>query len=232
MRLTLYEYKKYAYLPEQETAGNMNNDQLKEQLQQHQHKLQQCTLCPDMFGPPVHGLALSSKVMLIGQAPGFKEIEVLRPFAWTAGKKLFFWFAAIGVDESRFRKSVYMSAICRCYPGKKTKTAHGDRVPDKEEIKQCSQWLNREIDLLKPELIILVGKLAISQFMIIKKLDEVIGQTHHLSINGHSFDAIPLPHPSGASTWPLKEPGKTLLQQAMKKIKQHPAWQQCTKQPR
>ncbi|MCU7938708.1 MAG: hypothetical protein KZQ64_15020 [gamma proteobacterium symbiont of Bathyaustriella thionipta] len=131
----------------------MHKELLNLQLQQLQHKLEQCTKCPTMFGPPVHGLPVTSKVMLIGQAPGFKEIE-----------------------------------------------------------------------LLKPELIILVGKLAISQFMTIKKLDEVIGKTHPLSFNGHSFDVIPLPHPSGASTWPLKEPGTTLLQQAMKKIKQHPSW--------
>lgn len=206
---------------------HLEKDQLKLQLQQHQHKLQQCTLCPGMFGPPVHGLAIHSKVMLIGQAPGFKEIEVLKPFAWTAGKKLFSWFAEIGVAEDSFRQSVYMSAICRCYPGKKTGTAHGDRVPDKNEIKQCAQWLWAEIDLLKPQLIILVGKLAINEFMPIKKLDEVIGQTHHLNLNGHSFDVIPLPHPSGASTWPLKEPGQTLLHKAMVKIKNHPAWIEC-----
>lgn len=202
----------------------MHKHQLKMQLQQHQQQLQQCKLCSSMSGPPVHGLAVVSKVMLIGQAPGFKEIEVLRPFAWTAGKKLFSWFAAIGIEEQRFRQCVYMSAICRCYPGKKTPGAHGDRVPHRDEIRQCSQWLHKEINLLKPELIILVGKLAISQFMKIKKLDEVIGQTHQVTINGHSFDAIPLPHPSGASTWPLKEPGKTLLQQAMRQIKNHPAW--------
>ena len=106
------------------------------------------------------------------------------------------------------------------------KKAHGDRVPDPVEIERCSQWLLSEIDLLKPQLIILVGKLAISQFMTIKKLDEVIGQTHRITINDHSCDAIPLPHPSGASTWPLKEPGKTLLQQAMIQIKNHVAWKQ------
>ncbi len=201
----------------------------------HQKNLEKCNLCPQMYGPPVHGLAVDSKVMLIGQAPGFKEIEVLRPFAWTAGKKLFSWFETIGMDETSFRKTVYMSAICRCYPGKKIPKqtsaqkikAHGDRVPDKNEIKQCSQWLSAEVELLKPELIILVGKLAISQFMNIKKLDEVIGKIHTIEISGHDCEAIPLPHPSGASTWPVTEPGKTLLRQAMKLIKTHPAWQQC-----
>ena len=214
--------------------------QCKIQLQQHQQRLEQCTLCPQMFGPAIHGLPVVSKVMLIGQAPGFKEVEVLRPFAWTAGKKLFSWFETLGVDETCFRKTVYMSAICRCYPGKKNTgkkqqsnsgllpKAHGDRVPDKNEIKQCSQWLQSEINILKPALVILVGKLAISQFMPVKKLDEVIGKTHRIIINGHQCDAIPLPHPSGASTWPVTEPGKTLLKQAMTHIKKHPAWIEST----
>ncbi len=196
-------------------------------------RLGHCTRCPKMTGPAVHGLPLVSPVMLIGQAPGFKEIEVLKPFAWTAGKKLFSWFNDIGLDEQQFRRKVYMSAICRCYPGKKLspgKKSHGDRLPEKDEITQCSSWLFNEIDILKPELLILVGKLAISQFMSIKKLDEVIGLSHAISINGHSCDAIPLPHPSGASTWPVTEPGKTLLQQALKKIQTHQAWQSLVTQ--
>lgn len=205
----------------------MQNNKTQTQLKQHQENLERCQLCPAMHGPAVHGLPVVSPVMLIGQAPGFKEIEVLKPFAWTAGKKLFSWFDNIGMSENQFRHRIYMSAICRCYPGKKVngnKKTHGDRVPDADEIQRCSQWLLSEIDLLKPELIILVGKLAINQFMSIKKLDEVIGQTHRISINGHVCDVIPLPHPSGASTWPLKEPGKTLLQQAMQQIKNHSAW--------
>ena len=201
-----------------------NKNTFKNQLLDCQQKLEECTVCPQMYGPPVHGLPTTSKVMLIGQAPGFNEIEVLRPFAWTAGKKLFSWFNAIGVNETQFRKNVYMSAICRCYPGKKTGKAHGDRVPDKKEIQQCSQWLQSEVRILQPKLIILVGKLAVSQFMPVKKLADIIGQIHSININGHQCDAIPLPHPSGASTWPLTEPGKTLLKQAMNLIQQHPAW--------
>ena len=194
-----------------------------------QLQLEQCQLCPDMHGPAVHGLPVDSRVMLIGQAPGFKEIEVLKPFAWTAGKKLFSWFAGIGLDETRFRQRVYMSAVCRCYPGKKPprkgQKAHGDRLPEGYEIEQCARWLTAEVAILKPHLVILVGKLAISRFMILKKLDEVIGQVHRISINGHNCDAIPLPHPSGASTWTVTEPGKTLLQQALREIQSHKAWQ-------
>lgn len=206
----------------------MQNKAISLQLQEHQLTLGQCTLCPDMFGPAIYGLPVASKVMLIGQAPGSKEADILKPFAWTAGKKLFSWFNDIGMNEQHFRKNVYMSAVCRCYPGKKKTSKHGDRVPDKKEIKQCSQWLQDELDILQPELIILVGKLAISEFMTIKKLDEVIGECYPLTINQHSFDVIPLPHPSGASTWPLKEPGKSLLKKAMHKIQTHPNWIQLT----
>lgn len=204
----------------------MKENSIETCLQQHQKKLQECTLCPRMNGPAVHGLPVVSNVMLIGQAPGFKEIEVLRPFAWTAGKKLFSWFEKMGCDEKSVRQTVYFSAICRCYPGKKfsAKKAHGDRVPDKEEIRQCAQWLQAEIDILKPQLIILVGKLAIAQFMPVKTLDAVIGKIHRITISGYQCDVIPLPHPSGASTWPVTEPGKTLLQQAMMCIRKHPAW--------
>jgi len=175
-----------------------------------------------MSGPPVTGEPVSSSIMLVGQAPGFKEIEVHRPFAWTAGKTLFKWFNSIAVDEETFRHSVYMTAVCRCYPGKKTRG--GDRVPDKEEIKNCSGWLQKEIELLQPRLIIPVGKLAINQFISFKKLTEVVGWCHRSELNGCEFDLIPLPHPSGVSTWHVTEPGKTLLKQALRKIRQHSSW--------
>ena len=200
------------------------------QLKSHQLQLSQCTRCKDMQGPPVFGEACPSKIMLIGQAPGFKEIEVHQPFAWTAGKTLFNWFKQINIEEEYFRKIVYMSAICRCFPGKVIKNGMrmktGDRVPSPREIENCSSWLNHEIELLRPDLIIPVGKLAISQFITFKKLTEVIGQQHQIVTEEHVFDIIPLPHPSGASTWPRTEPGKSLLNHALNIIQNHSAWLQ------
>lgn len=191
-----------------------------------QKKLKKCTQCPDMFGPAVAGNPVMSPIMLIGQAPGDKEIIIPKPFAWTAGKTLFKWFNQLGVNEEQFRNLIYMSAVCRCFPGKKPKG--GDRVPNKVEIKTCSQWLNGEIELLQPKLILPVGKLAISQYIEVKKLTDVIGQVHKVQLNGFDVDMIPLPHPSGASTWHITEPGKTLLQTTLKLIKKHPAWIQHT----
>ncbi|MDH5571962.1 MAG: uracil-DNA glycosylase family protein [Gammaproteobacteria bacterium] len=197
--------------------------QINPSLKQHQHALQDCHRCPHMQGPPVTGQAVESPIILVGQAPGHKEIEVHRPFAWTAGKTLFSWFGKIGVSEEIFRQRVYMAAVCRCFPGKNPKG--GDRVPGKSEIDECSYWLKQEIRILKPQLVLPVGKLAISQFMTVNKLTEIIGQSCQAEYEHQIFDLIPLPHPSGASTWHRSEPGRTLLIQALQKIQAHPAWQ-------
>jgi len=195
-------------------------------IKNHQSKLKKCTQCPDMFGPPVAGNPILSPIMLIGQAPGDKEILIPKPFAWTAGKTLFKWFNQIGLTEEQFRNLVYMSAVCRCFPGKKPRG--GDRVPNKTEIKSCSHWLEMEYKLLQPKLILPVGKLAISQFLEVKKLTDVIGQIHKVELNGEKIDIIPLPHPSGASTWHITEPGKTLLKSTLKIVENHPVWKQHT----
>ena len=176
-----------------------------------------------MTGPVVIGQPLLSPIMLIGQAPGDKEGALGRPFAWTAGKTLFNWFEGIGLNEDDFRSRIYMAAVCRCFPGKKNRG--GDRVPDSAEIERCRPWLQAELQLLQPQLVVPVGKLAIGQFLGADKLIEVIGRKHHVKINGRDHDLIPLPHPSGVSTWHRTEPGKGLLKEALGLIARHPAWQ-------
>ena len=78
------------------------------QLRRHQTNLRNCQRCPNMHGSPVTGEPVASAVMLIGQAPGNKELDIKKPFAWTAGKTLFKWFNEIGLDEAQFRQRVYM----------------------------------------------------------------------------------------------------------------------------
>lgn len=176
-----------------------------------------------MASAPVSGPAVRSKVLLVGQAPGVREPQLGRPFAWTAGKTLFRWFEeACGFDEEVFRSRIYMAAVCRCFPGKHPKGS-GDRVPDDEEIANCAPWLAQEIALLQPKLVIPVGKLAIAQFVTAEKLSEVIGQRIALEREGVTFDLIALPHPSGASTWHRMEPGKTLLRKALKLLADDPS---------
>jgi uracil-DNA glycosylase len=182
-----------------------------------------CAACPDMIGPPVLGSSVASKVMLIGQAPGDKEGPAGKPFAWTAGKTLFKWFHALGLDEDAFRSRVYMAAVCRCFPGKNPKG--GDRVPSPDEIERCGRYLAAEVALLRPALVIPVGKLAISQLVPdLDQLKDIVGAPRRATLHGHAVDLIALPHPSGASTWHRTEPGKTLLEGALDHLGRHPAW--------
>jgi uracil-DNA glycosylase len=197
-----------------------------QKLSEHIEQLLRCRRCPKMNFPPVSGGAVVSPVILVGQAPGDKEPKLGRPFAWTAGKTLFRWFQeGTGLDEERFRSLIYMVAVCRCFPGKKS--TGGDRTPFPEEIKNCSIWFKRELEILKPSLILPVGKLAIQQFLQFEKLEDVVGQQFKVTYEGYQFDIIPLAHPSGASPWHRMEPGKGLIKQALKLINKHPSFKRC-----
>ena len=163
-----------------------------------------------------------SDIMIVGQAPGPREPVLKRPFAHSAGKTLFRWFEEFcGMNEAAVRSKIYFAAVCRCFPGK---NAGGtDRVPTPDEIRNCSSWMDDEIEILQPRLVIPVGRLAIMQFINCAKLEKVIGRRFRVAQAGHRFDVIPLPHPSGASPWHKIPPGKELLGRALKLIARHSA---------
>src|SRR5216684_7252219 len=191
-------------------------------LEQHVARLVRCRRCPRMKSMPVSGGAVVSEVMLIGQAPGPREPTLKRPFAHTAGQTLFRWFEEFcGMNEAAVRSKIYFAAVCRCFPGKNS--GGTDRVPAPDEIRNCASWIDDEIEILRPRLIIPVGRLAIAQFIECTKLEKVIGRKFRVHRAGHTFDLIPLPHPSGASPWHKIPPGKELLEKAMRKIARHPA---------
>lgn len=174
-----------------------------------------------MLPPPVSGGPVLSRILLVGQAPGVREPVLGRPFAWTAGKTLFRWLQEFtGLDETAVRSLVYFAAVCRCFPGKAP--GGSDRVPAPDEIRNCSSWLDDEIKILRPRLVIPVGKLAIAQFIAFDKLDKVISRKFVLDHEGMKFDLIPLPHPSGASPWHKVSPGRELTIRALRKIARHP----------
>src|ERR1051326_7492989 len=132
-------------------------------LDRHVARLQRCRRCDRVESRPVSGGAIMSDVMIIGQAPGPREPTLKRPFAHTAGRTLFRWFEQFcGMDEAAVRSKIYFAAVCRCFPGKNS--AGSDRVPAPDEIHNCSSWMDDEIRILRPRLIIPVGRLAIVQF--------------------------------------------------------------------
>jgi uracil-DNA glycosylase len=201
---------------------------LQDALARHVRQVSACTTCAGVVGPAVAPPPVVSRVYLVGQAPGPHESRFGRPFAWTAGKTLFRWFESLGIDEPTFRARAYMAAVCRCFPGKAS--GGGDRVPSPAEVESCSRWIRRELALLAPTLIVPVGKLAITEVLGDvgrQPLAELVGRGFPVTFHGHAAEAVPLPHPSGASTWFKMEPGKTLLPRALGLLGAHPAWREA-----
>jgi uracil-DNA glycosylase len=176
---------------------------------------------PRGFGPTVHGPPVVSRVFLLGQAPGPHEARLGRPFAWTAGKTLFRWLEqATGADEAAARRAFYISAVARGFPGKAT--GGGDRVPTPVEIERWRPFIVEELEILRPRLVVPIGRLAIGEVLGARPLAEVIGRTFQVDWHGQAVEVLPLPHPSGASTWFKVEPGRTLLAGALQLLVRHP----------
>ena len=142
-------------------------------------EMRSCRLCLEAGHAIVPGAVFRGKagaeVMLIGQAPGVTEVEAKRPFNAGSGRRLFQWLGEAGWDETEFRTRHYMTAVTKCYPGKGA-NGKGDRVPSKAEQALCRPFLEREIALVRPKLMILVGGLAIKLLFPAKsKLSDVVG---------------------------------------------------------
>jgi uracil-DNA glycosylase len=177
---------------------------------------------PRGFGPPVHGAAVASRIFLLGQAPGPHEARLGRPFAWTAGKTLFRWLErATGAAEDEVRARIYIAAVVRCFPGKTS--GGGDRVPTAVECALWRGFVAREVEILRPRLVLPVGRLAIQEVLgHAGPIAEVVGRKTRTRFHGVEVDVIPLPHPSGASTWFKVEPGRGLLDEALRLVADHP----------
>jgi uracil-DNA glycosylase len=200
----------------------MTMTRLDRQLAAHRKAMQQCRRCGHPKDvQPIVSLARSPRILLVGQAPGKTESAGGRPFAGRAGKTLFGWFERIGLDEHTIRSRVYISAVTRCFPGQSA-SGRGDRVPTPRERTSCSDWLTNELRIIRPGLIIPVGRLAIDAFLGPQSLEQVIGQEHTVAYDsGSKSVAVPLPHPSGASSWIYTGNHKELLEEALTLIARH-----------
>lgn len=196
----------------------MRQTVMAKKLDAHCATLGECRMCghKDAGVVPILSPARAPKVMLVGQAPGQVETSEgeRRAFAGRAGKTMFRWLSSIGVNEATFRSRVYIAAVTRCYPGPHP-SGRGDRVPSRFEQEQCSGWLESELRIIRPALIIPVGKLAIEKFLRAAPLDQLIGKVHEVELAGRLTRVIPLPHPSGASSWVNYPQNRELLDRAL-----------------
>jgi uracil-DNA glycosylase len=196
-------------------------------LERHLAEIRGCRKCPGVEPPPVGALPDPAygqpRIQLVGQAPGPREKVEQRPFAYTAGNRLFAWFAKLGVPEEEFRARVWMAAVIRCFPGRAPQG--GDRVPASSEIANCSPFLEWEIANLAPRTVIAVGQLAIAKFLPAPApLGERVGQVFPLEHGGVAFDLVPLPHPSGRSTWLVKKENQELLDRGLQGLAETAGW--------
>jgi uracil-DNA glycosylase family 4 len=152
-----------------------------------------------------HRGRITDRVMLVGQAPGHLSVECGIPFSGPGGRILQEWLVRAGFAPQDFRERVYISALTRCDPGKNPRGG-GDRKPSPAELALCRPYLLRELELIRPRIILLVGGMAIAAFLGPRRLEDVIGT----GVEQCGVRLLPLPHPSGVSRW-LNEPAHQAL---------------------
>jgi len=199
-----------------------------------QREQRACTRCAQAGfiaqAHPVFSGHAGQRVLLIGQAPGPVEQDQSRPFAGRAGRQLMRWMIRAGFrDEADVRERIYMTAMTTCFPGRRPDGA-GDRRPSAAEVALCTPWLDGVLALLRPQVIIPIGSLALERFLPGRRLDDVIGRAFTatgIPISGSPQVApvlVPLPHPSGQSRW-LNDPARLeLLDRALGTLREMVEW--------
>jgi uracil-DNA glycosylase len=150
--------------PLPEVAGTSTGAEHLDWLQLRQ-KVAACTLCGLHKGrtQTVFGVGSeSARCMIIGEAPGAEEDRQGEPFVGRAGKLLDEMLRAIGLERSE----VYIANILKCRPP-------NNRDPTGEEANHCRGYLERQIDLLNPRMILAVGRIAAQQLL---NTDKPVGQ--------------------------------------------------------
>lgn len=156
-----------------------------------------CRACVEAGYPleslPVIAPGEGQRAYLFGQAPGIVEGDERRPWRGRAGKTLRSW---LELDEDQFYSTFYCASVTRCYPGR-VRSGRGDRTPAPEEQRLCERWRDAELRVLQPKLIVTVGGLAARRLLGLTSVTESVGRRYDFG----GTPAIPLPHPSGASSW-------------------------------
>ena len=169
-----------------------------------QQRILRCRLCEEHgyipVARPLVGGRPGDRMMVIGQAPGHRSIAKGRSFSGPGGTILQKWLEQAGFPPGYLHEHIYLSSLTRCDPGRNPR-GDGDRRPSPAEVALCRPFLDAELQLLQPRVVLLVGTMAIETFFGKVKLEDVIGTFEEH--NGMMF--LPLPHPSGVSRW-LNEP--------------------------
>ena len=166
-----------------------------------------CTLCVAAgFIPSAHPIFqghAGQGLMVVGQAPGPSATQRRVPYSGATGKTLQAWLSRAGFTEGALHRDFYLTSLTKCFPGPAV-SGKGDRPPSAAEIALCARHLEREIVLVRPAIILALGRLSITRLDPSTRrlpLSDVVGTIRPASYAGHDFLLVPLPHPSGVSRW-------------------------------
>lgn len=172
------------------------------------------TMTPAVFDPEPD--APVPRILLIGQAPGLKGNQIARPFEGPSGDRLRLWFEAGGIPRAEFWRKIHFAAVTRCYPGR-VPGGKGDRLPTPAERALCRPWLDEVRGLVDPEIVLLLGLLAIRTVLgPVPSLSAVVGTGQ--IVEGVRY--LPLPHPSGVSRWLNDPPNVAAVGRAMAQLQE------------
>lgn len=168
-------------------------------------QIRTCTKCDLAQGRtnavPGEGPA-DADIMFIGEAPGFHEDREGRPFVGAAGKYLDELLASIGMQ----RAQVYICNVIKCRPPQ-------NRDPLPEEMEACRPYLDRQIELINPRVILTISRFAMARWFPDKKISEIHGKPKRI---GHRV-IVPMYHPAAA----LHQPSlKRVLEEDFKRVPQ------------
>lgn len=221
--------------PGAEWLGRSSRSRRERLLAEHTSAHRACSrCCAAGFLPhahPVFSIVPAARVLLVGQAPGLVEDDVTRPFAGRAGRQLMRWFERAGLGgEAVVRRRIAFTSMTTCFPGRNP-TGTGDRRPTTAEVRLCSSWLDGDLALLEPRLVLAVGGLAHARFVSGRRLDDLVGRV----FGPHGEEVaepwppcdrllLPLPHPSGQSRWLNDPPRVARLERALERLGPLVSW--------
>lgn len=189
-------------------------------LEDLHREIRACRRCAERGFPVEPGAVVSgpptARVMVVGQAPSRPSAQAARPFSGPGGRTLFRWLAEAGWDEETFRATQYFTAVTKCFPGR-TPDGRGDRVPTATERELCRPFLERELALLRPALVVTLGRVAAAWFLGDDvRLDDLVGTVWE---DAEGRAVLPLPHPSGRNRWLNDPANRERLRQALAELR-------------
>lgn len=197
---------------------------MKEGLAAVQRTMLACTRCVEAglipAANPIFRGHAGHRNMVVGQAPGPRAHVSRVPWSGASGTLLRRWFASAGFDPDRFLDDWYFTSLTKCFPGK-AKQGAGDRAPSARERALCRSHLDAEIDLVRPRLVVTLGRMAADALVPGARampLRELVRSSFVADLGYGPVTIVPLPHPSGVGRWLNDPANRALVERALGRL--------------